>query len=943
MTDTLTLVSHTHWDREWYQPFQEYRIRLVQLVDRLLDLLGRDPDYRYFTLDGQTVLLEDYLRIRPEREAQIRAYVQAGRVLVGPWYILPDEFLVGPEATIRNLMLGDRLARDFGARMDVGYVPDSFGHISQLPQILRGFGLDSAVIWRGVGERPNEFRWAAPDGSQVLAIHLRQGYGDAAHLPPDADGFTDHLGRLAAEHRQHAATSYLLAMNGTDHLEPLPQLSRLLAAAAARLPDLELRHGTLPQHVAAVRAARPTLPLVQGELRSPARAHLLPGVFSARIWIKQRNAHCETLLEQWAEPFSALAALYGLPTPTRDLHSFVWQAWRYLLLNHPHDSICGCSVDAVHKEMDVRFDWVEQIGEEVTRQSLEALAAAVDTAALAGAPVVVFNPVAGPRTDLVSAQLHLPPDAEAVEVLDARGRVLPAEVVRPPAVETTSIELDRDLLRLAWTESDAGTLNGEGIQALAMSVAGDTAVLDVTIAPRPPVVEVLERAQAEVAALLDRPEIERFQVRLHHRGQAEVRFVAPDLPGHGYQAFAVRALPAAAPSVAATTRLENEFFTVTADPGDGTLTLVDKATGTTFAGLNRFVDGGDRGDEYNYCPPEDDRLVSAPVEPPAIRLVEAGPTRQTMEIALLYRVPAGLAPDRCARGDDLVPLPIVTRASLSPGVPRLDVETTVDNHARDHRLRALFPTPIRAAVAHVEGHFDVLARPLTLPPAGDDWPEQPVPTQHQRTFVDVSDGQAGLLLADRGLPEVEALPADPGLALALTLLRCVGWLSRDDMHCRRGHAGPGLPTPGAQCPGTHTFHYALVPHRGGWQEAYAQAHAFNAPLRAVAPVPYSGAPPRPGPAPGLGSLPVNASFLHGEPSDFVLTAVKRAHDGPGLIVRGFNIDDEPRDVTLRIGFPFRRVTRVNLNEQGDGEVARVGDEVRFAARPKEIVTLRFET
>ena len=188
MTHTLTIVPHTHWDREWYQPFQEYRIRLVQLTDRLLDLLAQDPEYLHFTFDGQTIILEDYLEIHPEQEETLRRYVREGRLLIGPWHILPDEFLVGPEATIRNLMLGDRISRRFGFKMDVGYIPDPFGHISQLPQIMRGFGLDAVVFWRGVGEAHNEFRWAAPDGSEVLVIHLRDGYGNAAHLPDEEEG-----------------------------------------------------------------------------------------------------------------------------------------------------------------------------------------------------------------------------------------------------------------------------------------------------------------------------------------------------------------------------------------------------------------------------------------------------------------------------------------------------------------------------------------------------------------------------------------------------------------------------------------------------------------------------------------------------------------------------------------------------------------------------------
>ena len=183
MTKTCIVVSHTHWDREWYETFQQFRLRLVRLMDKLLHILDTDPAYRYFMLDGQTIVLDDYLQIRPEREADLRRHVQDGRLLIGPWHVLPDEFLVSGEAIVRNLLLGERTARRFGAKMTVGYTPDPFGHISQLPQILRGFGMDSTAMRRGLDDQPTELLWQSPDGSTVLLCYLRDGYDNAARLP----------------------------------------------------------------------------------------------------------------------------------------------------------------------------------------------------------------------------------------------------------------------------------------------------------------------------------------------------------------------------------------------------------------------------------------------------------------------------------------------------------------------------------------------------------------------------------------------------------------------------------------------------------------------------------------------------------------------------------------------------------------------------------------
>ena len=959
MPKTLTIVSHTHWDREWYQPFQEYRIRLVRLMDKLLHLLHTDSNYRHFTLDGQTIILEDYLEVRPEREPEIQQLVQEGRLLIGPWYILPDEFLVSPEATIRNLMLGDRVARRFGPKMNIGYVPDPFGHISQLPQILRGFDMDVACFWRGAGDAPVEFHWVAPDGSQVLVLHLRDSYSNAAYLPGEENGFVATIQNIVNSLSPYAPTPYLLAMNGTDHLEPMPHLPALIAAANTRLSDIVLRHGTLAQHVADVRAAAPELEERHGEMRCPQRAPLLPGVLSARMWIKQRNAAAETLLEKWAEPFSAIVSFHPsiLPSFHPAILPLTKLAWKYLIQNHPHDSICGCSIDQVHKEMDVRFDWVEQIGEEVTRQSLAAIAEAVDTASLDLGepllPLVVFNPVAGPRTDVVAIRAQLPGRLEHFTLSDESGQPLPYQVLRQYAEDFGALELTRAEVASMIGTVESGHVMGHPINEIRIAHAEDEtdlAHVDVTLletgSPNP---QAVRRAMDIIRAWQDNARVQRYQIHLHFAPTVELAFVAQGVPGHGYRTFTIRPTAAprhpAGPGAAAHVNreelfIENEFFHVTADPVTGAFDLTDKTSGMVFRGLNRFVDGGDRGDEYNYCPPETDYVVDAPTAPPLIRLVESGPARQTLQIEMTYHLPAALTADRRARAEEIVELPIVTRISLSPGVRRVDIQTTVDNQAQDHRLRVHFPTPIHTGVSHAEGHFDVVTRPVDLPTNTADWAEQPAPTHPQRTFVDVNDGEKGLMVINRGLPEYEVIRGEilretqgnSGVTVALTLLRCVSWLSREDLVNRPGHAGPGLFTPGAQCPGRHVFEYALVPHAGGWQSCFREAHAFNAPLRAVLTGIHQG------------SLPPASSFITAEPETVVVSAVKMAEAGDGLIVRVYNIGDEPVEAKLRLWRPFRRAVLVNLNEEEQtrelGESVEL-KELRFTMRGKQIMTVKF--
>jgi len=446
---------------------------------------------------------------------------------------------------------------------------------------------------------------------------------------------------------------------------------------------------------------------------------------------------------------------------------------------------------------------------------------------------------------------------------------------------------------------------------------------------------LMANTQQQIEAILEQETVQAFHVRAHQATTIEFNFVAEDVPGCGYKTyFLVEKQPLATSNLAlhggGGWHMENEFLAVDINPEDGTLTLVDKLTAARFSGLHCFVDGGDRGDEYNYCPPEVDQLITAPASPPEIAWLEQGPVRWTIQVRQNYRLPASLTSARSARSQQAVEVPISSQISLCRGVPRLDFRTEVDNKAADHRLRVHFPTPVHTACSEAEGTFDVVRRPLGVPGNTRDWIEQPVPTHPQKSFVDVNAGAIGLMLINRGLPEYEVLPEKDGSAtIALTLLRCVGWLSRDDYPCRQGHAGPALETPEAQCPGHHVFEYALVPHAGTWQCAYLEAHAFNTPLRAISTQQHDGA------------MPLEQSLVMLQGKGLVLSAVKAAEAGDGLIVRFYNITDQPTLARLQTYVPARSAALVNLAEQELRELPVDGSgAVAIETKGKQIVTVR---
>ncbi len=381
--------------------------------------------------------------------------------------------------------------------------------------------------------------------------------------------------------------------------------------------------------------------------------------------------------------------------------------------------------------------------------------------------------------------------------------------------------------------------------------------------------------------------------------------------------------------------------------------MLDKQTGAVFTGLNRFVDGGDVGDLYTYCPPTSDTLIGSSVEPPRIELLHAGPVRATLRVSNRLSLPCSCSANRAERSARHVSWPIISEISLAPGVRRIDITTTVENKVKDHRLRVIFPVPYTVENVAAEGTFEVRTRPIAAPRPADvaEWAEEPVNTFPQKRFVDISNGTTGLGILNRGLPEYEILPEGPGIAtgqmaVAVTLLRCVEWLSRDDLSTRRGHAGPMEYTPEAQCLGEHTFHYALVPHSGAWNEALVlrQAQAFNLPVRAVLgtaaqTLVYERQEDQ---QPGL-SLPSRTSLIEVEPPELVLSAIKRRNSGKGLVVRLYNPLTHAVEATLRLGVVLSKAFVANLQEEEQEQLLWSGETepLHIGMRAGEITTLLF--
>lgn len=908
---TAHLISHSHWDREWYMPYEYHHYLLTELMDTLLQTLEQDERYRHFHLDGQTIILEDYLQVHPEKKELLHKYIREGRISVGPWYVLQDEFLTSSEANVRNLLIGHQDAEQYGTVCKLGYFPDSFGNMGQAPQMLKQADIEVAAFGRGVKptgfdnkvedfsgsefESPfSEMYWESPDGSAVLSLLFANWYSNGNEVPVNAEEATLYWNKKLADAKRYASTPELLFMNGCDHQPVQTDLPAGLEIAKQLFPEVDFKHSSFEEYIEAVKRQLPEqLATVSGELRSQHADGwgTLVNTASARIYLKQMNQYGQTLLEKGAEPLATLASITGAtPYP----HQPLTYAWKTLMQNHPHDSICGCSVDEVHREMVTRFDKSKHMAEAVIQESLRAIAGNIGTLDVKAwdkeaIPFTVFNTSGWTRSGTIS-----------VEVIVAKRYF--KEGPNPAAIAEELDKLPIDL--------QGGSLLDDEGHALSVRV---------------------DDLGSQFGYELPK---DRFRQPYMAR-KIRLTFEAPAVPALGFRTFAWHpqgaksaARPESSPLVVTSNGMANEFLSVHFHD-DGSYDLTDRQTGHTFHKLGIFEDCGDIGNEYMFRQPEGDTALTTRGLPATITCVEKEPYRVTYEIAHEWAIPE--AADellqeeqrkmiqfrlrKAGRSQQTLPFRLTTRVSLERSGKGLLISTSFNNQAKDHRLRVLFPTGLQAEQHLADSIFEAAKRDITPAP---EW-TNPSNAQHQQAFVSVSDSQLGLTVANKGLNEYEVL-RDGSNTIAITLLRSVGEL---------GDWGV-FPTPEAQCLGEHTVEYAVFPHRGDaiQSEAFAEAYAFQIPWFHIQHELKQG------------HLPTTYSPFTWEGSGLAWSTCKLSAQND-VVLRWYNLNGQAAKLGIKSHVPFTAAYHSDILERRHDKLKPQGDHLQLEIGKAKIVTVAF--
>jgi alpha-mannosidase/mannosylglycerate hydrolase len=901
----LHVISHTHWDREWYQDFQGFRQRLVYQTDALLDLLEAQKEYKCFHFDGQVSCLLDYLEIRPENRERLKKHIQSGRIAIGPWFVMPDELLLCGESLVRNLMLGHKICEEFGAAPTaLGNVVDIFGHCSQLPQILKGFGIDAVLLHRGTsGKGENsEMVWEGADTSKVLLIKVYPftGYCDILYFAEISDA---ELPAAAEEYEKNklelALTDVLYGLDGNDHTPARWDIPAKLSRLNAAFKSIECVHSTFADYLTELKNALKAgelfpekMKTLKGELRVPANTgysnHVINGIGSSRLPLKQRNDALEQLLSRVVEPLHAWSSLCGGDCQK----PFLNLAWKYLLLNHPHDSIVGCSIDQVHRDMIYRFDQAQSIALNSVCESIQAICADVDSSGFDGCSnaVHVFNissAAAGPvlyfDVEVPSGQAQEQEEQGLYPVLTTRDGTVPCQCITGvdkkvrTAFYTTKIK--------APTPQYARANNGN------MRVHRYRIALNASLSPLGSTLFGVKYSMAEGTT-----------------AAAGFTPVTAD---------------------AANRRMENALLRVQILDG-GRVELCDLETGAVYENLMYYEDCGDAGNGWNHCYPEHDVKIlstqgAAGVH---IELIESNPFYATFKVSGTLVIPKGLNAEGNARLTEEAALAITSFLTLKAGEKRLECKTIIDNTAECHRLKVLFPSGQSGDFWFADTAFDAVKRNVkVLDTIG--WNEQACPEGPFKNFFGMQGETGGLAVITKGICE-GCVQDDSQRTLALTLFRSF----TQDLEAQK--------TTDSLLLQEITVEYAVMPlppeGRSDAADLFYQMERYKYPLLAcTAPVKRGCVKP------DSQSVKPDSQFVNiGRP--LVLSTIKTAEKNSGIIIRLFNPLEQDAASTLRPCFDFVEAWETDMLENKQRKLKHTATgEINLNLRGKQIFTILLKT
>ncbi|MFI8685833.1 mannosylglycerate hydrolase [Rossellomorea sp. NPDC077527] len=867
------IVPHMHWDREWYFSTEESRILLVNNMEEIMEKLENDLDYPYYVLDGQTSILEDYFAVKPENRERVRHLVQAGKLIIGPWYTQTDEMVVGGESIVRNLLYGHKDSQEFGVPMKIGYLPDSFGQSSQMPQIFNGFDIQYSIFWRGTSERhgtdKTEFYWESDDGSRVLVQLFPLGYAIGKYLPEDEEALTKRIDKYFSVLDRGATTDHIILPNGHDQMPIQKNIDVIINKLQHLYPDREFflsRYENIFHEL----EKNEDLSVLSGEFLDGKYMRVHRSIFSTRMDIKAANTRIENKLTNVLEPLASIAHSLGFEYH----HGLIELIWKEIMKNHAHDSIGCCCSDKVHREILNRFF----IAEEKTDQLIEFYKRKITDS--------IKNESGD---DLLTAFNLLPYERE--------------EVVTTKVV----------------SKLNAFTLVDMDGTAIPYEVIGK---------------EILD------PGLIDR--------QIVHYGNYDPFYEysiqwKDTVPAMGYKAYRIKGTSHEAAEISLketdTHEVETDIYRLRVQ-ANGTLHIKDKRDGSEMDQVLLLENGGDDGDEYDYSPLEGEKLIYSDQTAANISL------RQNrygvdLEMDVELNVPKDLDSRKAGKLDSTVS--VTWHVTIPHHQPVIQISATIDNEAKDHRLRALIPTGIASSISWSDNQFGLIQRDVVDGAMRvwekEDWDERPDSIYPMLSFVGLTDGDRGVSVLTNSTREYEIIGGSFD-TMAVTLFRSVGVLGKEELVRRPGRpSGIKLPTPDSQMIGKLQLDFALVMHKGSLSQAKVgrMAKEYTTPIQTYNKIPFN--------AMKLNSsgivTPTVYSLLEETSADVVLSTLKKAEEENRLLIRFYNPTEEEVEGSFRFHYQEGQIDEVKLNEEPIQPLESQNSEAAVTLKPNQVKAMLF--
>ena len=727
--------SGTHWDREWYQTFQGFRFRLVRMMNDLLEGLETIPDFKVFHLDGQTIVLEDYAEIEPENAEKLKKYIAENRIKIGPWYVMPDEFNLSGESLIRNLMIGHELAKKWGAEeaWKFGYICDIFGHIAQTPQIFNGFNIKYSLFSRGYySDTCPYFVWQSPDGSECINFRMgnKNGYGEFCLEVIDKErGISiNELKDIKVKAEKYMefllATSDIpvyVAMDALDHTEMHRETPEYIKILEGILPDANVHHVDLIEAGKKLEQYRSQLEVIKGEMNKTNKCgfpDVITNTLSSYYTLKKANDQCQNRLEKVIEPMLVYAKAAGRPIN----RNYLKLAYKYLIQNHPHDSICGCSIDQVHKDMEYRFDQTKELCDVIEENYLtEASRPHINPQnKQTDAILTLYNTLPYDRDEVVTAELRMkqnyPTKYSAVpfgyefmnsfKLVDFEGREIPYQIKE--------------------------IRNGQ-----------------------------IKRVKDQVNETVDIYRIT-FRAFMPAGGTSEYRIVESEKPSRYLEHME-----------SGSDYMENDYVRIEINT-DGTISMLDKKTGKIYKNQLSLADNSEIGDGWYHADAKEDRTVYSGFGGCRVEKIESGCSRCVFRITKEISLPKEMIIDQTTqrRSSEYENCIVVFEVGLSENARYADVEMTFDNRVKDHRLRLVMPTYTDSNTYFAGQAFYCCTRKAGIDFATEQWRE---PEQYEKAMNGIvgrrdAAGNGLAFVSAEGLHECGST-ADKNSTLYVTLLR----------------------------------------------------------------------------------------------------------------------------------------------------------------------------